>query len=265
MVAESARERKSDGRSRLRRTGVVRSGRKISSWIWGVLAFTLLEGALVQARVIPSGSMENTILIGDHLIVDRLGYSAGIPYSDIQVPLWLNPKRQQIIVFSPPPAEGSNQDLIKRIIGVPGDLIQIRQGRVYVNGKPLAEPYVLADPRSADSVFENFPPVGNVPTGAPFAPAWAATLHRYVTNGQLGVPRDRYFVMGDHRGDSYDSRYWGFVPRKDIIGAPLFVYLSIKAPGRVWEPGHIGQRLSAYLSALIHPREMRWKRIFRTF
>lgn len=265
MVAEKGSEAKGEGTPHAKLTAGSSVTRELLSWLWAILAFVLLEGTLVQARMIPSGSMENTILIGDHLFVSRFGYSAGIPFTHVQVALWLNPKRQQVIVFAPPPGEGSNEDLIKRVIGVPGDLILIRQGKVYVNGKPLAEPYIRPDPQDDGSVVENFPPEGNALPAGLFAPGWAAALPRCVTNGQLRVPPDRYFVMGDNRGDSYDSRYWGFVPRKNIIGVPLFVYLSIRAPGQVWEPGHTIGRFAAYLSILIHPREMRWKRLFRTF
>lgn len=241
--------------------------RELLSWFWVILAFIFIEGTLVQARVIPSGSMENTILIGDHLMVSRFGYDAGIPFTDDQIALWRNPKRQQVVVFSAPEGEGSNQDLIKRVIGIPGDMIRIRQGAVFVNGQRLHEPYILRDPDdgNSNSFVENFPPDGNELFDGRLNQAWAANLPRYIVNGQLRVPPDHYFVMGDNRGDSYDSRYWGFVPRKNIIGTPLFIYMSIDAPEQVWEPGHIGERLGTYLSILIHPGEMRWKRLFRTF
>ncbi len=255
-----------DGRGpRAKSTAAPKAGSQVFSWLWAILAFVLFEGTIAQARMIPSGSMENTILVGDHLLVDRLGYSAGIPFTDAQIPLWVHPRRQQIVVFAPPPAEGSNQDLIKRVIGVPGDLIRIRDGKVYVNGNVLAEPYVLPDPEDGTSAFENFPPAGPVPPDLSLAPGWAARLEDYVTGGQLRVPPDCYFVMGDNRGNSYDSRYWGFVPRQSIIGEPLFIYLSIRAPGSAWETGHVGQRLRAYLSVLIRPQSMRWNRLFRTF
>ncbi|HEV2387812.1 MAG TPA: signal peptidase I [Candidatus Acidoferrales bacterium] len=265
MAAKKGKQARGGKRADGKLTTGSRISREVAWWLWAALAFIFLEGTLLQARMIPSGSMENTILVGDHLMVSRLGYSAGIPFTDAQVPLWLNPKRQQVIVFAPPPGEGSNQDLVKRVIGVPGDLIGIRQGRVYVNGKRLAEPYILPDPQDHDSVIENFPPEGSALPAGLFAPGWAATLRSYLRNGQVRVPPDHYFVLGDNRGNSYDSRFWGFVPRKDIIGVPLFIYLSVRAPGAVWEPGHTGERLEAYLRTLIHPREMRWKRLFRTF
>src|SRR5574341_3137 len=114
--------------------------REIMGWVWVILAFLLTQSTIVQARVIPSGSMENTLLIGDHLLVSRFGYDAGVPLTSWHVSLWRDPHRQQVIVFHPPFAGGN--DYIKRVIGVPGDRLEIRNGAVWINGKPLAEPYV---------------------------------------------------------------------------------------------------------------------------
>ncbi len=207
--------------------------REVISWVWVIAAFLLIEGTLLQARVIPSGSMENTVLIGDHLIVSRIGYDAGVPFTDWHIPLWRNPKRLQVVVFRPP-FPGA-PDYIKRVIGMPGDAVEIRQGVVWINGRPLSEPYRHEPPNP----FEN--------------------------RGPWKVPPDSYFMMGDNRENSYDSRYWGFVSRSSIVGTPLFVYMSIDAPEEVWEPGHLGQRFATYLSAAVHPSEVRWRRLFRTF
>ena len=207
--------------------------RELLSWFWVILAFLFIEGTLVQARVIPSGSMEPTVLIGDHLIVSRIGYDAGVPFTDYHVPLWRNPARQQIIVFRAPLP--GNPDFIKRTIGLPGDTLEIKQGVVFVNGNRLEEPYRQDPPNPT----ENRPAVH--------------------------VPQGEYFMMGDNRENSYDSRYWGFVPRANIIGTPMIIYMSIDAPEDVWNPGHIGERFATYLSVLVHPREVRWKRLFRPF
>lgn len=120
--------------------------REVVSWFWVIVAFLFIEGTLVQARVIPSGSMENTVLIGDHLIVSRFGYDAGIPFTSWHVPLWREPKRQQIIVFRAPLPEQGYPDFIKRCIGLPGDTIDIKQGVVYIDGNKLNEPYRLDPP-----------------------------------------------------------------------------------------------------------------------
>jgi signal peptidase I len=207
--------------------------REVISWLWVILAFMVIEGCLVQARVIPSASMENTVLIGDHVIVSRLGYDVGIPFTMWHHTLWRNPHRQQIIVFRAPLP--GNPDYIKRVIAIPGDLFEIRGGAVYINGQPLSEPYRLGVPNGIDSY------------------------------GPVTIPPGKYFAMGDNRDDSYDSRYWGYVPRENILGTPLFIYMSIDAPEEVWEPGHLGERLATYLSIFIHPREVRWSRLFRPF
>lgn len=212
--------------------------RELISWFWVILAFFIIEAMVIQARVIPSASMENTILIGDHLIVTLLGYDIGIPFTEHHIALWRNPKRQQIIVFEAPPQAAPDEDFIKRVIGTPGDTVLIKRGIVFIDGKQLNEPYLnpLPDPSAPQ---EN--------------------------TGPFQVPAGEYFVMGDNRDDSNDSRFWGYVPRANIIGTPLFIYMSVKAPEEVWEPGHVGDRLATYLSILIHPTRMRWNRLFRTF
>ena len=238
--------------------------REVVSWFWVIMAFLLIEGTLVQARVIPSGSMENTVLIGDHLIVSRFGYDAGIPFTPWHVPLWRAPKPQQITVFRAPLADQGFPDFIKRCIGVPGDRIKIVEGKVFVNGSPLNEPYAIHNPNNIDSPVENFPARTSE---MPFAdnPEWRNELAKQVQNGELVVPAGEYFMMGDNRDNSNDSRYWGFVPRENIIGTPVLIYMSIEAPEDVWEPGHVGERFATYLNAVIHPGEIRWKRLFHIF
>ena len=208
---------------------------EVVSWFWVIVAFLFIEGTLVQARVIPSGSMERTVLIGDHLIVSRIGYDAGIPFTTYHVPLWREPKRQQIIVFRAPLPDQGFPDFIKRCIGLPGDTLEIKAGVVYVNGQALSEPY-RADPPNPQ---EN--------------------------RGPYVLPPGQYFMMGDNRENSYDSRYWGSVPRENIIGTPVLIYMSIDAPEEVWEPGHVAERFETYLKAVIHPSEIRWKRLFHLF
>ena len=211
-----------------------RAQREAIAWFWVGLAFFLINGAIGQARVIPSGSMENTLLIGDHLIMSRIGYDAGIPFTNAHVPLWRNPKRQQIIIFKPPFAPDQS-DYVKRVIGLPGDTVDIHDGSVWINGKKLIENYTLGRTEPYDA---------HVP---------------------LTVPDNCYFVMGDNRGNSYDSRYWGCVPRKDIIGTPVLIYMSLNVPSGAWEPGQIRDRFIAYANAIIHPSTVRWKRLFRLF
>jgi signal peptidase I len=238
--------------------------REVVSWFWVILAFLFIEGTLVQARVIPSGSMEKTVLIGDHLIVSRFGYDAGVPFTQYHVPLWRNPKRQEIIVFKAPLADQGFPDFIKRCIGVPGDHLKIVDGAVYVNGVKLNEPYAFHVPGYASTAPENFPARISDESFAD-NPAWPDEVAKHSVNGELVVPPGEYFMMGDNRDNSNDSRFWGFVPRENIIGTPLIIYMSIDAPENVWEPGHVSERFETYLSALIHPSEVRWRRLFHTF
>ncbi|MGH9675505.1 MAG: signal peptidase I [Candidatus Acidiferrum sp.] len=220
--------------------------REIIAWFWVGLAFLLINGTIGQARVIPSGSMQNTLLIGDHLIMSRLGYDAGVPFTNWHVPLWRNPRRQQIIIFKPPFAP-DQPDFVKRVIGLPGDTVDIRGGAVWINGQQLKENYTtgpseLPEPSMYQGAFEG--------QKNPFP---------------YKVPPDCYFAMGDNRGNSLDSRFWGCVPRNDIIGTPVMIYMSLDAPGDAWEPGQIRERFFAYVNAILHPGIVRWKRLFRTF
>jgi signal peptidase I len=207
--------------------------REVVSWLWVILAFLFITGTIVQARVIPSGSMERTLLVGDHLLMSRFGYDAEVPMTQFHLRLWREPHRQQIVVFRAPLPE--SPDYIKRLIGLPGDELEIREGVVYINGKKLEESYRAAPPNPVDNY------------------------------GPVTVPSNEYFMMGDNRDDSYDSRYWGFVPRANIIGTPVLVYMSIDAPGDAWDPGHIRDRMFTYASVFIHPSIVRWRRIFKMF
>lgn len=256
VAAEKNGEAKSDLNARI--------WREVVSWFWVILAFLFIEGTLVQARVIPSGSMEKTVLVGDHLIVSRFGYDAGIPFTQYHVPLWRNPKRQQIIVFKAPLADQGFPDFIKRCMGVPGDHLKIVEGVVYVNGVKLNEPYAYHASGFASSAVENFPArLSELPMSD--NPDWPQQAAKHIVNGELVVPPGEYFMMGDNRDNSNDSRFWGFVPRANIIGTPLIIYMSIDAPEDVWNPGHVGERFETYLGALFHPGEIRWSRLFHTF
>ncbi len=238
---------------------------EVVSWFWVIVAFLLIEGTLVQARVIPSGSMERTVLVGDHLIVSRFGYDAGIPFTGWHVPLWRNPKRQQIIVFKAPLPDQGYPDFIKRVVGVPGDHIKIIGGQVWVNGVRLNEPYALHQPYAAGLPSENYPPSDIYAMDGRLTPEWTEDLPTHIVNGELVVPAKHYFMMGDNRDNSNDSRFWGFVPRENIIGTPVIIYMSINAPEEVWGPGHISERFETYLAAVIHPGEVRWKRLLHRF
>jgi signal peptidase I len=221
-----------------------RVSREIVAWFWVALAFMLINGTIGQARVIPSGSMENTLLIGDHLIMSRIGYDAGVPFTNWHVPLWRNPHRQEVIIFRPPYAPDST-DLIKRAIGIPGDTVDLHDGSVFVNGKKLMEPYAVGPTEAV--------PAGNAPAG------YSEIRFPYK------VPDNCYLAMGDNRTNSYDSRFWGCVPRANIIGTPVMIYMSLDGPSDAWEPGEVRERFFAYANAILHPGVVRWKRLFHTF
>jgi len=219
--------------------------REIIAWFWVALAFLLINGTIGQARVIPSGSMQDTLLIGDHLIMSRIGYDAGIPFTNLHVPLWRDPKRQQVVIFKPPFAPDT-PDYVKRVIGLPGETVDVHDGGVWINGRRLAETYTRGRSERPDQGLL----MNNTTNyhGLPFT-----------------VPKDCYFVMGDNRENSLDSRFWGCVPRNDIIGTPVLIYMSLNVSPEAWEPGQIRERVFAYGNAIIHPGLVRWKRLFRTF
>lgn len=208
--------------------------REVVAWLWVGLIFLLINGTVGQARVIPSGSMERTLLIGDHLIMSRIGYDAGVPFTNLHTPLWRNPQRQQIVIFKPPFAQNA-PDYVKRVIGMPGDTLEIHDGAVWINGQKLAETY-LDEPMNPKEHF-----------------------------GPVQVPEGHYFMMGDNRENSYDSRFWGVVPRSNIIGTPVIIYMSLDAPQEAWDPGGFRDRMLAYAKAVLHPGLVRWKRLFHTF
>ena len=220
--------------------------REVLAWFWVGLIFLLINGTIGQARVIPSGSMEDTLLVGDHLIMSRVGYDAGVPFTNLHAQLWRNPRRGQIIIFKPP-FDPNQPDYVKRIVGLPGDLIDIRDNAVWINGRRLAEDYTLGRTERVEPMAF---------TGA-FAGRQQVMPYR--------VPENCYFAMGDNREHSFDSRYWGCVPRQNIIGTPVMIYMSLAAPSDAWQPGNLRERFLAYLNGIVHPGTVRWRRLFHVF
>jgi signal peptidase I len=221
---------------------------------WTITLALLFFGTttLVQAYVIPTGSMEGTLLIGDHVLVDRLAYSdsglfgkALLPYREIQ--------HDDIIVF-PYPVDPS-QAYVKRVIGIPGDRIHMENGRVIRNGQRLVEPYTQHIARWTDPYRDNFPqePPAGLPSQA------RDMLQRHQQNGEIVVPPGMLFAMGDNRENSSDSRYWGFVPRDTVKGRPLLVYWSYDAPTEdliEWKVSHLVDVGLHFFS------KTRWERMF---
>jgi len=216
---------------------------------------------VVQAFEIPSSSMENTLLIGDHVFVNRVQFAPKsgwvgplLPYRDVH--------RQDIVVFLSPQTPGLY--VVKRIIGVPGDKIHLRNGVVYRNGQALKEDYVDHDDDRLEPYRNDFPAVspGDDPNEWT---NWAIDLPQYIQGDDIVVPPDRYFAMGDHRGVSLDSRYWGFIPKENIIGRPMFIYWSFVTPGDQYQRTGVGDRLSFLAHIVLHFfDETRWKRTLKS-
>jgi signal peptidase I len=214
---------------------------------------------IVQAFQIPSESMENTLLIGDYLLVDKLRYGTGgvwdhlMPYRRVQ--------RGDIVVFHYPvnPAE----HFVKRVVGVPGDHLRLLNHRVFVNGTALQESYTRYSSSLHEAFRDDFPKI-DVPVPG-LDGSWWLEMKKLVEDGQLIVPEGEYFVLGDNRDESLDSRYWGFVPRANIVGRPLLIYWSVKkgADDLPLSPT-AGDKLFHFAYALTHVFQMtRWDRTFR--
>jgi signal peptidase I len=214
---------------------------------------------IVQAFTIPSESMEKTLLIGDYLLVDKFCYGDSgfwnylLPYRKVQ--------RGDVVVFHYP--VNPSQHFVKRVVAIPGDHLRLINKRVYINGAPLHESYVQHIAPDREPYRDDFPRT-DVPAFEVTA-RWWQEMRKLVEDHQLIIPEGHYFVLGDNRDDSKDSRYWGFVPRENIIGRPLLIY---------WSAGNLnndlpasptmGDRLYHLAYAVTHVFEItRWERTFR--
>jgi signal peptidase I len=214
---------------------------------------------IVQAFKIPSQSMEPTLLVGDHLLVNKFifegngaWYEKLLPYRSIQ--------RGDIVVFKFPFDE--HPHYVKRVIGLPGDHVRIINQHVYLNGDPLSEPYVVHDPSYEDPFGDNFPPANRYFVEIGLRPEWAEQILSHVRGGDLVVPSGNYFVMGDNRDRSLDSRYWGFVDRHAIMGRPIMVYWSVEATSEDYVNRGLLGTLRAIVQNLLHlPSRTRWHRM----
>lgn len=181
---------------------------------------------IAQPFRIPSESMERTLLVGDFLLVNKMTYAPPGPWS------WLLPyrtiQRGDVVVFHYP--LNPPEHVVKRVIGLPGDWVHLQDGYAWVNGVSLDEPYAVFEPAYADNLRDNFPT--QIYSDPGVDPGWWKEMHRDMRDGDLIVPPGEYFVLGDNRNFSRDSRYWGFVPRHDFVGRPLLVYFSLREPSR---------------------------------
>ncbi len=227
------------------------------------MALVLVVGLFIitfnlQAFEIPSGSMENTLLVGDHVFVDRVTVAPNTRWIEPILP-YHQIKRNDIVVFLSPAEPGLY--VVKRIVGVPGDRIKLVNGALYRNGEKVNEPYVIHD-GSYRPYRDEFPTV-RPDQGISVTPEWHLTLNSYVRNGELVVPPDRYFAMGDNRDVSYDSRFWGFIPRENIVGRPMFIYWSFETPAGQYQKTDLGDRVAFIGKVIFHFfDETRWGRMF---
>ncbi len=213
----------------------------------------------LQAFVIPSSSMENTLLIGDHVFVDRVTEAPRTSWIQPIVP-YRNVRDGDIVVFLSPAEPGLY--VVKRIIGVPGDHIRLKDGVVYRNGQALQEKYVIHN-GSYNPYRDNFPAVPPS-EAAGVTPEWHLTLASHVVDGELVVPPNGYFGMGDNRDVSYDSRYWGFIPSENVIGRPVFIYWSFETPPNQYLKSGWGDTLKFVSQVILHFFDMtRWSRMFK--
>jgi signal peptidase I len=224
-----------------------------------VVIALFLNTFVLQPYLIPSESMEHTLLVGDFLLVNKQVYApAGQPGS---LSRWLMPYREvargDIVVFH----HALHPYLVKRVIGVPGDRLRIENGRVIVNGQTLDEPYAVFEPSAPSSFRADFP--ADVYSDPLIDLDWWRQMRNLTRDGELVVPAGEYFVLGDNRNHSDDSRFWGFVPRDAIVARPLVIYFSLTRPSTTDVQQAADDRLG-------HDRELsarltgfaRWKRIF---
>ena len=232
----------------------------IESLLVTILLVLFATTFVVQAIKIPSQSMEPTLLVGDHLLVNKFifagegaWYEKLLPYRPV--------RRGDIIVFKLP--YDDYPYYVKRVIGLPGDRIRVVHERVIVNGAPLAEPYVIHDALAADPFTASFPPT-RATSGLEMRPEWAAQILNHVQQGELAVPPGQYFVLGDNRDHSWDSRSWGFVDGHAIMGRPIVINWSVRATARDYADRSLAGAARGMEATIIHlPSRTRWNRRLR--
>ena len=215
------------------------------SIVIAVILALFIRTFVVQAFKIPTGSMENNLLIGDHLLVNKFVFAPTLTGIERALLPTATIQRGQVIVFKYP--EEPERDFIKRVIGLPGETVELREKKVYINGKPLDEPYV-----------HFLQPPGGVSEGHEVTSY--DVRERY---GPVTVPPTQFFMMGDNRDNSQDSRYWGFLPRDYIKGKALLIYWSYEAGREEYQEEGAGATLRGFVSVFAHFfTRTRWDRMF---
>ncbi|MGQ0703749.1 MAG: signal peptidase I [Gemmatimonadales bacterium] len=229
--------------------------KSFGKWVWdwtksiavALVVWFFLRTFLIEAFRIPSGSMENTLLVGDFLFVNKLLYGAEVPILNKRLPAIREPRRGDILVFD---SVEEAIKVVKRLVGLPGDTLSMENGKLYLNGKPAVEPWAIhTDPTANADAFQRERmrrwQLAHLVSGVR-----KETYHPDLNNwGPIVVPAGQYFMMGDNRDGSYDGRYWGFLPRENVRGRPLIVYYSFD--GNTYKP-------------LPFVTNIRWSRIFTT-
>jgi signal peptidase I len=233
-----------------------------------LISVLLIRTFVAEATVIPTGSMEQTILIGDHVFLNKLLYGPRLPFTSLRIPPIRAVHRGDIVAFHNP--RNPSVLFVKRAIGVGGDLVRIEKRKVYLNGQRLDEPYVQFHSTNNLPLRDNFPPavseLETLPAAWGLDPAWAREMAQFIEKDGLRVPSGYLFVMGDNRDNSLDSRFWGFVPVEAVVGEPLFVYWSYDAPTQDWTPDNLGDFARAKLSMVWNfLSKTRWSRTGKTF
>jgi len=233
-----------------------------------LIAVFLIRTFVAEATVIPTGSMEQTILIGDHVFLNKLAYGPRLPYTAWRLPVLKAVRRQEIAAFRYP--RNPSTMFVKRVIAVGGDVLRIENKRVFVNGRALDEPYVQFQSSTVFPLRDNFPPpvelLATLPAAWGLDPAWAREMPLYIEKDGLHVPPGYLFVMGDNRDNSLDSRFWGLVPESHIVGEPLFIYWSYDAPSKDWTAEDLLARVKFDLSIVWNfLQKTRWSRTGKIF
>ena len=228
----------------------------VAEWSVTVVLYLFCTSMVAQAFIVPTGSMEDTVLIGDHLIVDKIAYATPGPVSKYLLP-YSTVKRGDIIVFKPP-IDNERDPYVKRVIGVPGDRIRFEKQQLVLNGVRMREPYTVHKAAYPDNYRDDFP----APPDRFLLPGGVRMLRENVVNGEVVVPPGHYFAMGDNRDNSSDSRYWGFVPKQNIIGKPVMIFWSYDAPTeRLADPNIISMDHIVDLAQNFFSKT-RWERTF---